>query len=113
MRKKDSNTKTWLVGFTYEFYQSFTWHSRTEKKENQPHNAMCELDLQFGLLIRTRKLFLLFLLVFNSTQLYKKLVFCDLTVAFIGQFKAKLQLNIKGGAKADLNLLTFTCKLKG
>ena len=57
---------------------------------------MCEVVLQFGLLIRPRKLYLLFLLVFNSTQLCRKLAFCVLTVAFLGQFKAKLQINIKG-----------------
>ena len=66
---------------------------RLTLKRKKTNPTMCEVALQFGLLIRTRKLFLLFLLVFNSNQLCRKLTFCLklLTVACLGQFKAKLQ----------------------
>ena len=44
-----------------------------------------------GLPIRTQKLFLLFLLVFNSTQLYRTFAVYLMPVAFLGQFKVLLQ----------------------
>ena len=49
-----------LVGFKYEFYYSYTRPGTPTVKRKKPNGTMCVVALQFGLLIRTRKLFSLF-----------------------------------------------------
>ena len=63
-------------------------------ERKKPNRTMCEVALQFGLPIRTQKLFLLFLLVFNSTQARRNLIAYLLPVAFLCQFKAQFLLSV-------------------